>query len=164
MRILLWLVKYWHGVGSFLQAALTPLIAALAVWIAYQQSQTAREQYAVNRRQYRLALFEKRLAVFNRTMQFIGDVMTDFDPKIFDGLMFMREARDYDFLFGPEVAEFLNELFKQGNALSVANSTVKQTHSQSALDEKHRVEKWFLDQHAVARTLFRKYLDLSEPL
>jgi hypothetical protein len=47
---------------------LTPVIAVVVGWIAY-------EQYEINKRQLRLGLFEKRFAVFEATTAFIAHVL-----------------------------------------------------------------------------------------
>jgi hypothetical protein len=140
----------WSGIGHFLSAALTPVIGLIAVYIA-------RQQYLINRRQHRLALFEKRLAVFNSTMRMIGAVLENADATLQQCMKFIQETRDHDFLFGPEVGEYINKVYKKGTELH-AHTTM----GASRAAQQTEVVDWFLQQTKEARKIFLPYLDFSK--
>ncbi len=127
----------------------TPIIAVVATYIAL-------EQYRINRRQYRLALFEKRYSIFNSTATFIAGILQTASVTIPECGQFLRNTRDHEFLFGPEIGAFINEVYKQGVALHTyvsTNNGPKQVES----------EEWFSGQIENARALFKRYIDFRKP-
>src|SRR5258708_37009236 len=94
----------WPEVAKVFSALLTPVIAAIAVLIAYQQ-------YVLNHRQHRLALPEKRMNVFDSLMDLIAQGLQPPRGIPLDSLFtYLRKARDHDFLFGPEIEEYITDL------------------------------------------------------
>jgi H+/Cl- antiporter ClcA len=85
------------------QGLLTPLIAALAAYIAWQQWQT-------NVYRLRLDRYDRRLRIYKDVMAFIALVSRDFEPTFEEVLSFARETVEADFLFGEEVTTFINEV------------------------------------------------------
>lgn len=141
----------WTEIGRFLSAILTPLIATIAVYIAWQQ-------FAINRRQHRLALFEKRMAVFNSTMNMIASVVQTANPTLPECFKFIQETRDHEFLFGPEVGVFINEVYKKATAL-YAHIQV----GPSGAAQQTEIMTWFIGQMGEARKIFLRYLDFRKP-
>ena len=140
----------WERLVRVLAALLTPTIAVVTTYIAYQQYQT-------NRRQHRLALFEKRMEVFNSTMDLIASVMRDARVELDQLFALLRETRDNELLFGPEIGEYIYEVYKKGVDLC--------TRATVAGQEARKVELmlWFSQQSKVARDKFLKYLDFRKP-
>lgn len=141
----------WALVSHTMSAFLTPLIAVIAVFIAYQQ-------FVINRRQHRLALFEKRMAVFNATMKMIASVIQSANPNLQQCFQFMQDTRDHEFLFGPEVGNFINQVYSKAVAL----------HTQIAIGphtvaEQTQTLTWFTGQMGEARKVFLKYIDFRKP-
>jgi hypothetical protein len=141
----------WAGIGHLLSALLTPLIAAIAVSIAWQQ-------YVVNHRQHRLALFEKRMAVFNSTMKMIGSVMQTANADLSQCFQFIKDTRDHEFLFGPEVGKFINEVYQKAVALHA--HTQMRSSDAAQLTE---ILNWFFEQSGEARKIFLRYMDFRDP-
>jgi hypothetical protein len=130
---------------------LTPLIALIALYIAWQQ-------FEINRRQHRLALFEKRLAVFNSTMQMISAVVQTANPTLAQCFQFIQDTRDHEFLFGTEVKKFVDEVYSKAVTLNSQialgpNTAVQQT----------QVMGWFVNQMTEARRIFLPYMDFTKP-
>lgn len=140
----------WAVVGRLLSASLPFVISGIVTYIAWQQ-------FVLSRRQHRLALFEKRMAVFNSTMTMIAAVNQDANADLKKCFEFIRETRDHEFLFGPEVGEFINEVYKKAIALRthirVDNHAAQQTE----------VMEWFIAQMPEARRIFLPYLDFRKP-
>lgn len=132
----------WNHVG-------TPLIAIIATYIAA-------EQFLVNRRQYRLALFEKRMAIFNSTATMIASVVQEANVTIPQCMKFLQDTRDNEFLFGKEVADFINEVYREATKL----------HAFMAVNNAAQaapIAEWFGGQIAEARKVFGKYVDFRKP-
>lgn len=140
------------GVGHFLSAILTPLIGGIVAYIAWQQ-------FTVNRRQHRLALFEKRLAIYNFTMKMLATAMRSADPTHEEGFQFMRDTRDHEFLFGPEVTKFLNDIYSKAVKLHAHQA---ENNPETAL-QRTELMTWFEGQMGEARKVFLPYLDFRKP-
>lgn len=143
-------------------------IGYLTVHIQRQQARTSRLQAAIarqqantNRQQYRLTLFEKRYAVFQATMALIGDVMRDGDIHDVQRLFqFTRDTSQHVFLFGSEIKEYLDEIYKKG----------VDVHTQGQLPEGQadpqqwtNLMQWFTNQIEIATEKFGKYMDFTKP-
>ena len=139
-----------------LSGLLTPAIAAIAAYIAYQQWKTAHQQAETNKRQARLALFDKRMVVFNNTTKLIADVFREGQVTQKRLIIFVSETREHQFLFGPDIAQYLEELWRKGNDLA-KRILVGQPEGQLELMQ------WFQDQLKEAPEKFAKYMRFPEP-
>ncbi len=147
------------------QGLLTPVIAGIAVYIAWQQ-------YAVNRDKLRLDQYEKRLRVYQALMRFIGSLLMHADLKTEDLVEFNTGAAETDFVFSNDEA-IRNLIVNVRNvALSVmsANSEYRDwTQDQPpgydhrlVVKTKHDGLLWLAEQQEVARKLFRPHLALRQ--
>jgi hypothetical protein len=141
----------WHTVGKALSGSVAAITALIVAYIAVAQ-------FFINRRQYRLALFEKRMVVFNSTMNMIASVLTSMKPTLDQCVQYMRETRDHELLFGPEVGDFINEVYKKAVALLTYNSV-----GVNAAKQQEEVVEWFNQQMGEARKVFLRYLDFRKP-
>ena len=85
----------------------TFIVGCIAAYIAYQQWQT-------NRRKLELDLYDRRLRLYQATTKYISMVLTDLKPKLEDLSEFRRATAEADFLFGPDIRAYLDELFEHG--------------------------------------------------
>jgi hypothetical protein len=141
----------WAGTGRVLSASLPVVISAIVTYIAWQQ-------FAINRRQHRLALFEKRMVVFNSTMKMIAAVVQSANPSLGRCFQFIQDTRDHEFLFGPEVGNFINEVYKKATALHAHIMT-----GSSSAAQQTEIMTWFIGQMDEARKIFLPYLDFRKP-
>jgi hypothetical protein len=139
----------WDKLVRVLSALLTPTIGVITTYIAYHQ-------YATNKRQARLALFDKRLPVFNSVMKLLAEILRDTQVDKEQLYSFLSDTRDGEFLFGPEIAVYTDEIYKKGGE-------VRARHA--AGDYKHDPElfMWFEEQMKSAKDKFRPYLQFPEP-
>ena len=139
-----------------LRALLTPLIATLAVWIAYQQHLT-------NKNKLRLDLFEKRYAVYEGVRSFIASVLTtrDNDEAL---AVFNRTTADAGFLFKPDVPAFIEKLRNEFVELrSLERQEAARNADMDALHEgQRRIASWFAVQRQNAEAVFKEYLDFRQ--
>ena len=103
-------VSKGSSVVDWLVALLTPVIAAIAVYIAYQQWRT-------NRRKLALDLYDRRLRIYQATVEYISAVLSNLHPTLEVILKFRRSTAEVDFLFGQDIKKYLDELFEHGLAL-----------------------------------------------
>jgi hypothetical protein len=140
--------------GNFL----TPLIAIIAAWIAYQQFQT-------NQLKLKFDMFDKRLKVYQALMDFIGFVINYPDMKIEEVKKFDVARSESVFLFGKDIREYLQSIRDQAAALTILNSQIQELASNERIPERtqsvnEKLEKidWFYKQIEVAQGKFSRYL------
>jgi len=141
----------WSTVGAVSSASVTAITALTVAYIAVAQ-------FFINRRQYRLALFERRMVVFNSTMNMIASVVQSTRPSFEQIFQYIRETRENEFLFGPEVGTILIEVYKKAVQLNEHNEMGSQAARQKA-----DVVNWFNAQVGEARKVFLRYLDFTKP-
>src|SRR5437868_3755403 len=95
------LLQWCEEIAGLLSALLTPVVAVIAVLIAVFQ-------YRLENLKWRLALFDKRYPVYDRTMDYIAFVVREGKMTMERLVQFLRESKDKEFLFGPEVHSFLD--------------------------------------------------------
>jgi hypothetical protein len=87
-----------------LQALLTPLIAIITTYIAYQQ-------YRIRRDERSLALYDRRLALFKNAIAPIDQVHAGHRMTTAEALSLSSSVAEAQFLFGEEVQAVLAPLF-----------------------------------------------------
>jgi hypothetical protein len=135
------------------QGLLTPVIAGITVYIAYQQ-------WKVNKRKYDLDTYDRKLRIYQRVIEMLRLIMKDPRPEIQDILNFGADTAEADFLFPDEIAKYINEIYTHAAKLHAARAQI-QIASPSFRDEASQEEEWFLGQYNVAKERFKKYLDVS---
>jgi hypothetical protein len=144
------------------QGFLTPVVAAIAVYIAYQQWQT-------NERKLKLDTYDRRLRVYRRLTEFLDLTTRDFKPDPREIGRFRGEVAEADFLFGPEIATYLAEVSSQASDSWRAHSAYRDStqelppgyNHQKVVEDMHERSSWLIKQHDVALAKFGKYLAIN---
>jgi hypothetical protein len=148
---------------QILQALLTPLIASIAVYIAWQQWQANKLKLVLDR-------YDRRLRVYENVVALLLLVQRDFKPQIMELQKFRRDTAEADFLFEPEISTYLDEILKRGVALWSANNEYRDFNQpapppgydhQKVVTTMHEEAVWFTNQFGVAKQKFKKYLYVS---
>jgi hypothetical protein len=157
-------VHFMVGFLHVMQGLLTPTIGGIAVYIAYQQWKT-------NERGAVLARYERRLRIYQRVVEELRRICGDFKPTIPDLIKFSAETSEADFLFGPEIPAYINEIFTHAMDLNTARAEYRDFlqpppppsyDHQKIVEELMRQEKWMVEQvQTVAKEKFRKYLNVG---
>ena len=145
------------------QGLLTPLIAIITTYIAWQQWQATKLKMKMER-------YERRLKVYRETHKFISAVIVDLKPELPQMFGFYSATAEADFIFPPRIRKYLDEVFSHANKLRSANVQYRDytqdpppgyDHMEivNVIDENTR---WFLDQPQVAKDNFKPFLDLSQ--
>jgi hypothetical protein len=147
------------------QGLLTPVIAIVTVYIAYQQWQTNRQKVELDR-------YDRRLRIYEEVRRILSIILRDAGASIDDLQKFRISVSEADFLFGPEIPEYIDEIYKRGLNLWRRNEEYR-GYSQSQIkppgyDHDKVVEEmnseltWLTGQFEPAKQKFKKYLDVSK--
>ncbi len=145
---------------EILSALLTPIMAIVTVYIAYQQ-------YNLNKMATRKDLLDRRLVVFKNTMSFLSLIMQDGKPNRESTYKFLRETADSFYLFKPEIRSCLDEIYNKSRRLEYIE---KKLDGQITGDEKReKLSKeqdelfvWFSAQFGIVENIFKPYLSVCE--
>jgi hypothetical protein len=139
-------------------ALLTPLIAILAAYIAWQQ-------YQVNNSSLRNELYERRIRVFRAFMSYLADVMREGRASYQRVAQFYAETSEAIFLFDKRVTSKVEELYHNGLKLTDLHEQLYPFDGSPGLPvgaERSRVTceqtellKWFGDEIKNVRELFK---------
>lgn len=144
-------------VVRILQALLTPVIAIVATYIAWQQWRTNQQKLNLDR-------YDRRLRVYEEVRKIIGIVVRDADVSKDDLTRFITSVSEADFLFGSEVTDYINEIHKRGSNLRRWNLEYRDYTQEKpegydhrkVVDETHKEIVWFSDQFEQAKQKFKK--------
>ncbi|MGE3968512.1 MAG: hypothetical protein AB7F08_09750 [Dongiaceae bacterium] len=140
-----------------LSALLTPTIALLGSYIAWQQ-------WRLSRRRLTLDLFEKRYAVYSATRDLIGTVVAHGRVTDREAYEFLLKTSDSEFVCGAQVAEYLKRLFEKVCALQALFSELEalpvgQGRSENVRRQRE-IKDFITSQHEQLRCLFQPLLTL----
>ena len=142
---------------------LTPLIAIVAAYIAWQQWQT-------NRKKLFLDLYDRRLRIYTEVKKILSTITRDAKISINELLIFYSSVSEADFLFGPEIPRYITEIYEHGVDLNYWNSEYrdftqpkpKGYDNKKVSDGMHAELMWLSHQFEPAKEKFRKYLTLDD--
>jgi hypothetical protein len=145
------------------KAILTPLIAVVAVYIAWQQWKTNQQKLVLDR-------YDRRLRVYEEVKKILSIIIRDGNVSVEELLRFRTAVSEADFLFGPEIPEYIDTLYKHGVTLARSTSEYRDyTQSkpegydhQKVVSSMHEELNWLTEQFVPAKKLFQKYLDISK--
>jgi hypothetical protein len=146
-----------EAIRSIASGALTPVVAILALYIAYRQ-------YRVERHKAKIELFDRRFSIYERALAYIfartqsdevpGDVAGEFHAAVI-------EAR---FLFGRDVCDVLEELRRRGLEIRVANSMRRERPLEEEMSYVYTMrehQQWFTRAEPLVSKAFERYLKLG---
>lgn len=153
---------------KMISGILTPMIAIIVAYIACQQ-------YKTNKLKLKFELFNKRFSIYKEVLNLLDIVKTKGKPEMKDISRFQSSVTEADFLFGPEIREYLNGLGDHGGELWAGQEEYRYFNQQGMPDHDHgevvaRItteKRWFLQQYSnnyeLAREKFDKYLNVNKP-
>ncbi|MDP3024336.1 MAG: hypothetical protein Q8O10_02250 [candidate division Zixibacteria bacterium] len=141
-------------------ALLTPLIALITISILVLQ-------YLLARQRWRLDLYDKRYPVFFATKQYIGNILINAKVTDEESFKFLIDTRDKEFLFGKDVQELIDELYKRGLKLKLVQTRIDDERlndekRERIVDENFQLLQYFIEQSGVATEVFKKYLAIEQ--
>lgn len=88
---------------AYISPIVAPIIAGIATWIAFRQSQ-------ISRNKLKLDLFEKRMEVYNAVRKALGEVTRQGKLTQEQQFEYLQGTRTARWLFGHEVYTYLDEI------------------------------------------------------
>ncbi len=147
------------------QGLLTPLIALLALYIAWQQ-------YQVNHSSLKNQLYERRFKVFRVFMSYLADIMREGKTSYHRVLQFYAEASEVEFLFNDGIQNKLEELYEKGRKLARIQEKLYPSDGTQGLpqgDERNRIAEekddlleWFESQIKETKELFKQQMKIRK--
>jgi hypothetical protein len=142
---------------------LTPLIAIVATYIAWQQWKTNQRKLVMDR-------YDRRLRIYEEVRKILSIVMRDAKASTEDLLKFRTSVSEADFLFGPEIMDYIDEIYKRGLKLWRWNQEYRDYRQEKSegydhakvVDGMHKELTWLTEQFEPAKQKFKKYLDISD--
>ena len=95
---------------EILKGLLTPVIAFFATYVAWQRCQT-------NRQKFNLERYDRLLRVYEEVRKILSIIARDAQASIDDLLKFRTSVSEADFLFGPEIPEYIDQIYMRGLTL-----------------------------------------------
>jgi hypothetical protein len=139
------------------KALLTPVIAILAVCIAWQQLKT-------NRRKLKLDLFEKRYTVFEKIGEFIGSILASGRVGPGKDVQFLVDAKAAGLVFGDDISAFVSEVYKKAVHLHALDAELEGTQGPartSNIQAQREIKDWYSEALEGLEARFREYLKLE---
>ena len=142
---------------------LTPVIACIALYIAFRQHQTEKNRL-------KSELFDRRKEVYSALESFFHDFMTEGPASYIRSSQLIREISISVFLFDKDVQEYLNRLYAKSHRSFILQKLLFNENGdkregfrgdwQEGLNEQNEIIKWIMDQSEKAVTLFRPYFEI----
>jgi hypothetical protein len=160
-----WITSLLQVVAQASSALLTPIIAVIATYIAWQQWKTNKQKYAFD-------LYERRLRVYEEVRKILSLIGRDAKVDPSQLLEFRTSVMEADFLFGREIPEYIDDVYRHGVELwrwttehrdytqSRADPPTGYNHEQVVKGMAEELQ-WLMAQHEVARQKFGRYLSVS---
>jgi hypothetical protein len=139
------------------------LIAIVATYIAWQQWKTNQRKLVMDR-------YDRRLRIYEEVRKILSIVMRDAKASTEDLLKFRTSVSEADFLFGPEIMDYIDEIYKRGLKLWRWNQEYRDYRQEKSegydhakvVDGMHKELTWLTEQFEPAKQKFKKYLDISD--
>jgi hypothetical protein len=147
---------------TILSGLLTPLIAIIAVYIAYRQ-------YKTEKNALRLELYEKRFRIFDETKKILHKINQEDKIKLEELRDFKFSTNESKFLFERDIPQFLEEL--KNNTLErnhltddLGNIQLYPVGSSERVEKEnrmHTLEIWFSEEYENVENRFMQYLSFK---
>jgi len=142
---------------------LTPIIAIIAVYIAYQQ-------YLINKRKLKLDLYERRFRIFDETKKVLHKINQYAKIDLIELRDFMFSTNDRIFLFDSDINELIIEI--KNKAIDLNHSTddlkneiklpVGSNERKVQIENNTTLTHWFTSEFQNIEYRFLKYLDFKK--
>jgi hypothetical protein len=150
-------------IAELSKALLTPVIAIVATYIAWQQWKTNQQKLHLDR-------YDRRLKVYEEVRQILSIIVRDAKASYEDLLKFRRAVSEADFLFGPDITAYIEEIYQRGVKLRYWSGEYRDYSQQKpdgydhkkVCDGMHEELIWLSAQFDPAHQKFKKYLNVSQ--
>lgn len=147
-----------------LSGYLTPLIALIALYIAYQQFHT-------NKQRFLFETYEKRLAVFMAVQDYLKFILREGNTELKEILEFDQKTAQALFLFDKSIQKKISEIYKKSIQMRELQSRLYSKDGKKGLpigEERNKISeenttllKWHIKQIEETKKLFSKKMSLK---
>jgi hypothetical protein len=159
---------------KILNACLTPIIALIAVYIAYQQysihKKNSEQQFYLNQKKINLDLYQLRFRIFEETKKILLKISKDAQIDIIEVRDYYFSINESQFLFEDDIIIFLKEL--QTKSIDLTHITKElnnlQAYPVNSAQRELKVKEWanlndfFTHEYQNLEQRFMKYLDFKK--
>ena len=139
----------WEEIVRVFAALPTPVIAGIALYIAWEQKQ-------INRGQFRVALLDRRFKVFEATAELVAKIQSHARLGQEDLHIFLYETRGNEFLFGDDIKAYLNEVYERASTVHALEGAPQD------LEDLRAALLWFFGQGEEMKRRFAKYMTFRD--
>ena len=139
------------------KALLTPVIAIVAAYVAWQQLNT-------NRRKLKLDLFDRRYTVFEKIGEFIGSILTSGRVKEGAEIQFLVDTKAVGFLFGDDISQFVSEIYRKAVHLHAVDAELNGSTGEARtanIKAQREIKEWYRQALEGLQARFSEYLKLE---
>jgi hypothetical protein len=151
--------KNWN---DYLSAILAPLVALLAIWIAYRQ-------YKTQRYQVRLDLFERRMKIIEDVRMILTDIDKHYsgDGEKNNLELFRAAYRHSKYLFSSDIQQYLKTIDNrvgelEGIELKLKATTINPTDENNLKKSKEEAIVWLRSQRVDHESRFAEFMTLNK--
>lgn len=140
-----------------LSGLLTPLIAVLAAYIAWQQ-------WCTNQLRLKHELFDRRYALYEKITSFIAEILVQGKVPANAETRFLRETKTVIFLFGKEIQSFTEEIYRKAVDLHALEATLENLHGEELsrnVAKQREIKDWFSAQLNGCTARFSRFLSFG---
>ena len=137
-----------------LKALPTVVIGSVAVYIAWQQWNTNKQKLILDK-------FDRRMNVYTGVQNLLLLIRDSGNASTEDFTKLNLSVIEATFLFKPEILKYIDEI-RQRASLFVGLKNEHQKQARYDGDEILKERAWLIAQIAVAKEMFRPYLDVSK--
>jgi hypothetical protein len=142
---------------DFFSGLLTPIIAILAAYIAWQQWRT-------NNLRLKHELFDRRYDLYVKITSYLATSLTTGRIEPNSEMQFLRDTKAVDFLFDKQIHDFVHEIYSNAVKLYTLNTMENRLTGQALhdnVDGQRKIKDWFSEQLGGCTDRFAKYLSLG---
>lgn len=150
----------WTTIVQAGAATLSPIIAVVGGWIAWQQVR-------INRNKLKLDRFEKRFAIHEAAMTFVASITTRAAISTEELNDFLAKTRGARFLLSKEIADYLNDIYRKAGELQSTITMMQGPPLSEEWREKFAnkwtgLNEWFQQQLNVIPEKFAPFLSVDD--
>ena len=144
---------------TILAGFLTPMIGVIAAYVAWQQWKTSHQKLMLD-------LYDRRLRIYEEVVKVLAIITRDADISYESLAIFRSSVAEADFIFGPEIVAFIDEIYSRGVRLHSAREQYDDNlkinrpdyDHKKTVDEKHDQLAWLVAQLETVKERFGKYM------
>jgi hypothetical protein len=142
---------------DFFSGLLTPLIAVLAAYIAWQQWRT-------NNLRLKHELFERRYKLYEVITSFIANILSRGRVEPNSEMQFLRDTKTVIFLFDNRIYAFVQEIYHNAvdlYSLGARENSLGGQQLANNVDEQRKIMDWFSEQLGACTVRFSPFLSFG---